>query len=359
MSALRRWVGDVWVFGAAVTLAGAGGVAIASASATLNPLLTQRQLLWIGLGLSAYVLVCRTSRRWWVSLGPAAYGLAVVLLVAVWLAGQERLGAARWLSVFGMSIQPSEAAKLALVLLLSQTLAGQPSPLPPRVIWGSLALTALPAALIFRQPDLGTTTVLGAIWLGIVWVAGIPRRALAALLGAAAALTPLGWLFLKEYQRARLLAFLDPQADPLGAGYTLIQSTIAIGSGGLWGKGWRAGTQSQLNFLPERHSDFIVSVIGEEWGLLGCLVVLGAIGALLWRLLAIGEEAPSPQGRLLAAGVCAWVGYQALVNMGMAMGLLPVVGVPLPLVSYGGTSMVAVWLALALAVGAARDAVAL
>ena len=142
------------------------------------------------------------------------------------------------------------------------------------------------------------------------------------------------------------MVFLNPQVDPLGAGYTIIQSVIAIGSGQLWGRGWRAGTQNQLNFLPERHSDFIFSVIGEEWGLVGCLVVIVLFGWLLARIIRLAQGSSDPQGRLIAVGVFSWLAYQACVNMGMVMGVLPVVGIPLPLVSYGGTAMLSIWLAL-------------
>ena len=204
------------------------------------------------------------------------------------------------------------------------------------------------ALLIFLQPDLGSATVFVAIWLGLVWVAGAPRRVFTWLAVGGLAALPVAWHLLKGYQRDRLLAFINPHADPLGAGYTIIQSTIAIGSGRLWGRGWLSGTQNQLSFLPERHSDFIFSVIGEEWGFLGCTVVVAAFGVLLVRAIRIALETSEPQGRLLAAGIASWVGYQAFVNMGMVMGLLPVVGVPLPLVSYGGSSMLTLWVALGL-----------
>jgi rod shape determining protein RodA len=157
---------------------------------------------------------------------------------------------------------------------------------------------------------------------------------------------PLGWWILKPYQRDRLLAFIDPHADPLGAGYTVIQSQIAMGSGQWLGRGWFAGTQNQLNFLPERHSDFIFSVIGEEWGFLGCLVVMGAFGLLLLRILEAASRTVTPHAHLFTVGVYSWLAYQAFVNMGMVMGVVPVVGIPLPFLSYGGSSMVAVWVAV-------------
>ena len=345
---------DVPLLGAALVLALASGIAMTSAAATLNPALATRQLLWITLGIVASIGVALTNYRWWIGAGWLFYGLAVAILAVVPVAGTMRLGATRWLSLFGLSLQPSELAKLAVILALALQLAGQPSPLPRRTFWSALALAALPLGMIFLQPDLGSATVIAAIWLGMVWTAGVSRRHLALLGGLVVACSPLAWHLLKNYQRDRLLAFLHPQADPLGAGYTIIQSVIAIGSGQLWGRGWRAGTQNQLNFLPERHSDFIFSVVGEEWGFLGCLVLLGAFGLLLLRGVRIAQEAVDPQGRFVAAGIVAWIGYQAIINMGMVMGLVPVVGVPLPLVSYGGSSMVVVWIALGLLQGIHR-----
>ena len=327
---------------------------MASAASTLNPSLAYRHGLYVALGMLVFFGVSSMNYRRWIDLAVAVYGISLLTLLAVEVVGTMRLGATRWLSVFGVSLQPSELSKLAVTLLLAHYLAGQPRPLPARAVWVSALLVGLPSLLIFNQPDLGSATVLAAIWLGMVWVAGLSRRWFLALTSSFFVLLPVGWHLLKGYQRDRLLAFIDPHADPLGAGYTIIQSTIAIGSGQLWGRGWFAGTQNQLNFLPERHSDFIFSVIGEEWGLVGCLVVIVAFGALLFRTARIALEASEPQGRLLAAGIFCWIAYQAFVNLGMVMGLLPVVGVPLPLVSYGGSSMVILWLTLGLVQGVHR-----
>ena len=206
----------------------------------------------------------------------------------------------------------------------------------------------MPLFLIFMQPDLGSASILGAVWLGMVLSSGISRRDAGILAGFASAALPLGWHILKSYQKDRLLVFINPQADPLGAGYTIIQSAIAIGSGKFFGRGWFSGTQNQLSFLPERHSDFIFSVIGEEWGFLGCLVVVALFAFLFARILTLAQRFSEPQGRLCLVGIFSWLAYQAVVNMGMVTGLLPVVGVPLPLVSYGGSSMLAIWVALGL-----------
>ena len=342
----RAW--DPELFLPAACLALFSGIAMASASSMVNPQLAVRHGVWITVGMLLSLGMARTSYRRWGEFAWALYGVSLAALILVLAVGAMRLGATRWLSVFGLSLQPSELAKIATIWLLARHLAGQPTPLPGRALGMSLLLAVPPALLIFLQPDLGSASVLCAIWFGMVWVAGISRRTLAAGCAGLLALAPLGWHLLRGYQRDRLLAFLDPHADPLGAGYTIIQSIIAIGSGRLRGRGWFAGTQNQLSFLPERHSDFIFSVIGEEWGFLGCVVVVILFGVLLARVVRIGLGASDPQGRLLAAGVFSWLSYQTFVNLGMVTGLLPVVGVPLPLVSYGGSSMVVVWVALGL-----------
>lgn len=333
---------------ASVGLTVVGAFAMASAAATINPTLSVRHDAWILVGVVSCLGIAATNYRRWMDLAAIAYVLSVGLLVLVLLAGTVRLGATRWLSLFGLSLQPSELAKLSTVWLLARYVAGQPTPLPRRVFWTSLAMAMGPALLIFLQPDLGSASILGAIWLGVVWVAGASRLTLGRCLAGGLALLPVGWHVLKAYQRDRLLAFINPNADPLGAGYTIIQSTIAIGSGGLWGRGWFAGTQNQLSFLPERHSDFIFSVIGEEWGLGGCVLVIGLFGWLLARIGGLALRTAEPQGRYLAVGVFTWIAYQAFVNMGMVMGVLPVVGVPLPFISYGGSSMLVLWVAMGL-----------
>ena len=350
MSARRvsdaSWDWRLW--GAAAALGLISAVAMSSAAVTVSPTLASRHGLWILIGCGMSLAVARTNYRQWLDAAPVLFGLSVAALGLVELVGPTRLGAQRWLSFFGFSLQPSELAKLSTILLLSRALAGQPSPLPSRAFWGSLLIMGVPAVLIFLQPDLGSASILGAIWLGMAWVAGASRRDLGTLAVALVILAPIGWHVLKDYQRDRLMVFLDPQADPLGAGYTIIQSTIAIGSGRLLGRGWRAGTQNQLSFLPEHHSDFIFSVVGEEWGFFGCLLTIAAFAVLLARIGRLVLDVADPQGRLLAAGIMAWIGYQAFVNMGMVMGVLPVVGVPLPLISYGGSSMVVLWLGLGL-----------
>ena len=351
--AWRTW--DLKLGAAAGLLGLISGIVMISAAATVNPGLALRHAIWIGLGVLCGLAVAQVNYRQWADGAWLGYVISVGILALVPVAGAMRLGATRWLSLWGLSVQPSELAKLATVWILARYLAGQPAPLSARALALSAVLVGLPALLVFLQPDLGSASILLAIWLGMVWAAGASGRLLAWLAVGVAALSPFAWHALKDYQRDRLMAFLNPHADPLGTGYTIIQSVIAIGSGRLWGKGWFAGTQNQLSFLPERHSDFIFSVVGEEWGLLGCLLVLVLVGVLLVRILRIAAESADPHGRLFAIGVFAWLGYQTLVNMGMVMGLLPVVGVPLPLISYGGSSMVMLWIALGMVQSVHRD----
>ncbi len=334
----------LWLLGAALSLISL--VALRSAAATLNPALAIQQVFWVALGLSCCAVVGAIPYARWLEFVMVLHGIVVALLVAVFVAGTVKLGAARWIQIGAISLQPSELAKLTTVCALARYLSSQPVPLPLKAVVLSGVLAGLPAVLTFLQPDLGTSTIFVAIWCGTVWVAGLSKRHLTAMGLAALGVLPLGWYWLKEYQRTRLLVFLNPQIDPLGAGYTIIQSKIAIGSGQLLGRGWMAGTQNQLNFLPERHADFLFSVIGEEWGWVGAITVVLLFGALLWRGSELAMRCSEPQGRLLAVGVVSWLAYQAIVNIGMVMGLLPVVGVPLPLVSYGGSAMVTAWLAL-------------
>ena len=344
-----RAYGEPWdrtLWGVAAGLALISLIALRSASATLNPALAVQQACWVVLGMLLCLGVGSVSYLRWLEAAVIAHGVAVALLIVVMVAGTVKLGASRWIQIGALSMQPSELAKVTTVCVLAHYLSSQPTPLPLRSVLYSALLAGVPAGLTFLQPDLGTSTIFFAIWFGVVWAAGLSRRHLMGLVVLLLMVLPVGWHVLKDYQRTRLLVFLNPQIDPLGAGYTIIQSKIAIGSGQIFGRGWMAGTQNHLNFLPERHADFLFSVIGEEWGWWGTITTVALFGTLVWRMSDIAIRRAGPSGRLLAAGVISWIGYQAVVNMGMVMGLLPVVGVPLPLVSYGGSAMVMVWLSL-------------
>ncbi len=272
------------------------------------------------------------------------YTVGVGLLVAVFVFGVVKKGARRWLHV-GVDIQPSEIMKLAMPLMLAwffQQRAGM-------LRWHSFAIAAVllgvPLALIAKQPDLGTAMLVLASGFYVIFLAGLSWKALAGLAMAGAASLPVAWSMMHDYQRERVMTLIDPTTDPLGKGFHIIQSTIAIGSGGIWGKGWLKGTQAHLEFIPERTTDFIFSVFSEEFGLIGILVLLFLYLLLIGRGLMIAANAPSLFTRLLAGAITMGFFTYAFINMGMVSGILPVVGVPLPFISYGGTAMMTLGLA--------------
>lgn len=322
-------------------LCGYGLLVLASAT-DQDPDKLDRQLIRFGLAFAAMLLVAQVPpvqlRRWAFPL----YVAGVAMLVAVELIGDIGKGAQRWLDLGVLRFQPSELVKLAVPMALAAFLARRP--LPPRW-WGILAaalMTAVPVLLIARQPDLGTALLVAGGGAMVLFLAGLSWRLIMALAVAGAAFLPILWHLMLPYQRQRVLTFLDPASDPLGSGYHIIQSQIAIGSGGVYGKGWLNGTQSHLEFLPERSTDFIFAVLGEELGLLGILALLAIYLFIILRGLAIAAQAQDAFGRLLGGGVTLVFFVYLFVNTGMVTGLLPVVGVPLPLVSYGGTSLVTI-----------------
>lgn len=293
-------------------------------------------IAYIGMLVVAQLDVERIKR-----LAPLAYFVGIALLIAVPLVGVGAKGAQRWLSLGGFRFQPSEVMKLVVPMAVAWYFAGRA--LPPRVehIIASLIMIAVPTLLIARQPDLGTSILIAASGLFALFLAGIGWRF---IFGAAGLLVisayPMWQLVLHDYQKTRILTLLNPESDKLGAGWNIIQSKTAIGSGGWDGKGWLNGTQSQLDFLPESHTDFIIAVLAEEWGLQGVIALLLIYLAIIIRGLWIGMNAQHSFGRLLAGSITLTFFVYVFVNMGMVSGLLPVVGVPLPLVSQGGTSLV-------------------
>jgi rod shape determining protein RodA len=274
------------------------------------------------------------------------YLLGIALLLAVALFGDVVNGARRWLHLGVTRIQPSELMKIALPLMLAWYFEKHEASLKLRDFAIATLLIGAPMLLIVRQPDLGTALLLAASGGYVLFLAGLSWKIITALGAAGAAGLPLLWPMLHDYQRERVLTLFDPMRDPLGAGYHIIQSTIAIGSGGVLGKGWLQGTQAHLDFLPERHTDFIFAVYGEEFGLLGNIVLLVLYALLIGRGLLITASASTLFGRLLAGAISLMFFTYAFVNMGMVSGILPVVGVPLPLVSYGGTAMVTLFLGI-------------
>ena len=267
--------------------------------------------------------------------------LGVLLLIAVALVGDVSKGARRWLNLGFMRIQPSEVMKIAMPLMLAWYFQKHETHLRLREYAVASLILLVPVALIARQPDLGTAILVLAAGFYVIFLAGLPWLVIGGLAAAAAAAAPLAWQFvLRDYQRNRILTLFDPESDPLGKGFHFIQSTIAIGSGGVLGKGWGQGTQAQLEFIPERHTDFIFAVLSEEFGLIGNSLLLVLYALLIGRCMMISANAPTLFTRLLAGSITMIFFTYAFVNMGMVSGILPVVGVPLPFISYGGTALV-------------------
>lgn len=306
-----------------------------------------RQILWVGLGACAYAAASAFDYRRLKNLALGLYAGMILMLLAVHLVGHTALGARRWLSVAGFPLEPSELSKLLLVMVLAAYLS-RAERLSWRDFGGALLLTAPPAALILTQPDLGTTIVLVAVLFGMLFLAGARAWQLFMFALAGGVAVPLLPYLLHGYQRRRLEIFLDPSQDPLGAGYNLMQARIAIGAGGLFGQGWLHGLQCQLGFVPERATDFVFAIFAEEFGLLGSLVLLTVFGTLLVRLLRSAAVAPDRFGELLAGGVFVLILVQVVENVGMNIGLLPIAGIPLPLISYGGSATITTLAALGL-----------
>ena len=330
---------DLPLLAAVLLLCGLGLLVLYSASGE-NLAQVQRQGVRLTVALLAMLIVAQvppiTLQRW----SPWLFGVGVVLLLAVMLFGEAGKGAQRWLNLGLLRFQPSELMKLAMPMMIAWYLAEKPLPPDWRRLAIALTMLIVPVVLIARQPDLGTSVLVASAGLFVLFLSGISWRLIAGaglVVGAAA---PALWYLMRDYQRQRVLTFLNPESDPLGAGYHIIQSKIAIGSGGVYGKGWLNGTQSQLDFLPERHTDFIFAVLAEEFGLVGALTLLAVYLFIVLRGLYIAAQAQDTYTRLLAGAVTLTFFVYLFVNAGMVTGLLPVVGVPLPLISYGGTSLV-------------------
>ncbi|MBF0370520.1 MAG: rod shape-determining protein RodA [Magnetococcales bacterium] len=312
-------------------------------------LLRQGARFMVGLALMA-VIVLFGAENLYRRYAYILYIVVLLMLIGVAVTGSMGMGARRWLDLSFIRLQPSEFMKLAVVLALSRYFHDRSvsANLTIRDIWVPLLILAAPFVLIIKQPDLGTAVLVAAVGVAVIIVAGLPWKWLLATLVALGASLPMIWNVLHDYQKQRIMTLFFPERDPLGAGYHIIQSKIAVGSGGLTGKGFLGGSQSQLNFLPERHTDFIFSVLAEEWGFLGSVALLFLYALIILRGLYIASSAHNRFGLLLAAGVTALFGFQVVINLGMVIGLLPVVGIPLPLVSYGGSSMVTVMLSMGL-----------
>lgn len=270
----------------------------------------------------------------------ALYIFNIVILLAVMFVGKTALGAQRWIELGPISLQPSEFSKIIMIISLAAMLEKRIGRLSTfKDLLPVAAYVGLPFLLVLKQPDLGTSLVFIAILLGMIFVSGVNLRLLAGIFGAGLAMLPVFWHFLKEYQKMRIMVFIDPNVDPLGSGYHIIQSKIAIGSGMLFGKGLFGGTQSQLNFLPENHTDFIFAVVGEELGFIGAVALLCFYAVILYRGVKIANEARDNFGTLLAVGIVSMLAFHLLVNIGMTTGIMPVTGIPLPFMSYGVSSL--------------------
>jgi rod shape determining protein RodA len=318
-----------------------------------------RQMVRFAIVMVAVIAAALIDVRYWFRGAYWIYAVALALVVAVDLRGIVGMGAQRWIGIGAMQLQPSEIMKIALVLALARYFHC----LPPQNI-GRLRylimpalMVAVPVLLVLKQPDLGTAMMLLAAGGVLFFLAGVRVWMFAAGAAAALAAVPLAWSMLRDYQKSRLYTFLDPERDPLGAGYHILQSKIALGSGGLFGKGFLQGTQSHLSFLPEKQTDFIFTMIAEEFGLIGGLVLLALYVLVLVYAFAIALRSRSQFGQLLALGIATNFFLYAFINTAMVVGLIPVVGVPLPLISYGGTAMIAVLLGFGLLmnIGIHRD----
>lgn len=339
-------------YGVAMLFSATGG--LVARSFPQDPL--YRQLVYAAVGLALLIGATLIDYRSWRGAAWVLYGLSIAGLIAVLFVGFSANGAQRWIQLPGFQLQPSEFAKLFVIVALARFLAArldydeeeEERRLSLRDLLLSLVIVAVPAALVYRQPDLGTALIFLAAWFGMVVAAGARWQHLLLVVGAGLAVTPIFFFSTHSYIRERIEIFLNPRSDPYGAGYNVLQALISVGSGGVFGRGFNSGTQSQLDFLRVKYTDFIFSVIGEELGFLGALLLLALFLALVWRCLRVAERAGDPFGRLVAIGIATMFLFQVFANVGMNISLIPAVGVPLPFISAGGSSLLTVLLSIGL-----------
>jgi len=302
----------------------------------------QKQLLFLGFAIAVFLLFSWLDYRTWKSYSGILYLFGVLMLVAVLFWGVQIRGTSGWFSLGVFNLQPAELVKLFLIISLAKYFSQiSASNLGPRHVLVSFIYVIIPVVLAARQPDMGSALVMIVIWFGILFLAGLKKKYLFALGALALIVLFLGWnVVLKDYQQQRIESFMNPGADPLGSGYNVIQSMVAVGSGGVSGKGLGHGSQSQLNFLPEKHTDFIFATIAEESGLVGASLVLGLLWLLLFRMKKTSDASKDSFGRLLVGGVMIMIFFQAFINVGMNLGIMPIAGLSLPFLSYGGSFLI-------------------
>ena len=309
-----------------------------------------KQFFWFLIGLAMMMICFGLDYRLINEYGYVIYSISVFFLLILFFYGEITRGTQRWFVIGGFSFQPSEMAKLTIILALTKFFSRNEveGDYNLRQLWIPFLMVLVPFMLILKQPDLGTAMVLIIVFVSMVVFVGIQWRSVAVVITSGVLLMPICWTFLKDYQKERILTFLDPELDPLGSGYHIIQSIIAIGSGGFLGKGFLKGTQSQLRFLPEHQTDFIFSVFAEEWGFLGALILIILFLALVLWGLRTARQSRDLVGTLIAFGISILIFWEVLINIGMVIGIIPVVGIPLPFFSYGGSSMVVLMMGIGL-----------
>ena len=316
-----------------------------------------RQSAWLFVSIIAMLFIMMLGHRKWLEGAYPLYGLTLLLLLLTDLLAPKVKGAQSWLGVGGIRFQPAEFAKISIILMMSKFLSRYP-PLDLKTFFAGLGVISLPVLLVLIHPDAGSALVYLVISFGMLLAAGTPLKYLFSLAGMGLAAGPLMYFFvLKDYQRNRILVFIDPMRDPLGAGYNVIQSRIAVGSGGFTGKGFMLGTQSKLKFLPEPHTDFIFSVFSEEFGFIGNILLVLLFLILFLRIILAGVRSKDRRSKILTAGVVSWLWFQTFESIGMSIGFTPVTGLPLPFLSYGGSSLLAIFIALGLVASVYIDGV--
>lgn len=324
-----------------------GTIAIYSATHTLAKVLFVKQMIWYAAGVALMLIMANINYNIWIGLANQFYYFVIFLLLLVLVAGHTALGAQRWLDLGSFHIQPSEFMKIITALVVVRfILTKQKEAYTVKNILKLIALAGVPGILIILQPDLGSTILLIPIVLAIFYLGDMPVKRLVTLISIGVASLPLVFFFLKDYQKERLLVFLNPNLDRLGSGYNVIQSIIAVGSGGFAGKGWMQGTQSQLNFIPIKYTDFVFAVISEEFGLIGALMVIFIYVVFVLEGLKVVKMCPQSGGKMLGGALTAMLFSQFAINIGMNIGLMPVTGITLPLLSYGGSSIMVTMLAI-------------